>query len=344
MLIVLGADPHGSGRTDEELDLSIKVFEDAYEIAEREGAEYVFWLGDMLHFKYGLELRLLLEEAEIVREYRRRGIKTRMLPGNHDKPFAKERDKVAIKLIGDEEEIVCKPRVEIVEGTMYAYLPWFPPDEFKQYSNQLAEQASRHPGLKFLFSHVSLAEGFVSPSNYQVEQQIRMGDLHPDVWDKVFLGDYHSHQNVGTKIVYLGAPRPTTFGDAGNRGFWLLDVRNNGTWYFTNVGLVSKFPEYHQLTIGPGDDPIIPDWDPYNKYIVTCSSSHLGELNTRYPGAILKTLPGTFTIPKQARFSDVVTSNPVLTFRSWMELKGLDPSVYGPIGEEAIMESLGQVR
>jgi len=152
-------------------------------IVHWERAEAVYILGDLLHFKYGLECRLLLEWKELIEYYAERGIKFTALAGNHDLPWSNERS--AISLLPG--RILTSPLVEIIEGTMYAYLPWFPPEDFKHHSQQLAYQAMAHPGLKFLFSHVSLAEGFVSPSNYQVETQIRMGDLYPDTWDHVWV-------------------------------------------------------------------------------------------------------------------------------------------------------------
>lgn len=342
MKVVLGADLHCTGRTDPEREMSVRVLEDAFELAEREGAEAVWILGDFLHFKYGLECRLLLECNELIEYYEKRGIGFTCILGNHDEPWPNTPELSPLNLLRG--QILSQPYVWHNRGTMYAFLPWSEPDTFKEQSKDLAIAARGHLGLKFLFSHVSLAEGYVSPSNFQADSQIRMGDLYPDVWDKVFLGDYHSHQHVGTKITYLGAPIPRTFGDHNNCGYWLLDIRNNGTWYFTNLGLVSKFPQYSQLTIGPAGPPSIPDYDPENKYIVTAAMCWIPELTRLYPGIQIKPLSGTFTIPQNSRIPVADIKNPFSTFKAWLALKGLDHETYYPIGEEALKQCLGTVR
>lgn len=337
---LMGADAHGTGRTEEDLKWSMAVYEDAYELAEEYGAKAVCWLGDFLHFKYGFEMRLLLEIEELIVEYKRRGIETYGIPGNHDKPWEEEADKVALRLLSG--QWYCDAQCIEIEGTLYGFLPWFPAAQFAEESKKLARTAMDHSGLKFLFSHTPLQEGFVSPSNYQIETQIRVADLYPDAWDKVFLGDLHAHQWVTPKVVYLGAPRPRTWGDHENRGYWLLDVGTNGIFTFKCVGTKTKFPEYHKLSFGPFTKPVIPDWDPKNHYKVECSETYVAEVGYKYPGVIVEPINKKYTIPINAKFREVDLLNPYATFKTWLDLSGLDLETYYDIGAEVIGECLPQ--
>lgn len=333
MRFVLGADPHGTGRTEEDRNLSIRIFEDAYILAVKHGACRVVWCGDLLHYKYGLEARLLLAWSEVIERYEAQGVYTVMIPGNHDKPWEQERHLTSIGLLPG--TLHLEPYCENVGGILLGHLPWFPPAEFRTHSHALAQEAAKFTGQKFLFSHVPLAEGFVSPSNMQIEQPIRMADLYPEHWDQVFLGDYHAHQKVGPRVQYLGAPIPRTWGDYNNRGYWLLELSSD-RWFLKNLGTDGVYPEFHKVTIGPFGPPDIPNYHPRNNYIVHCAANWVGEIGKKYPGVITKPLEHEHIIPRQMRFTAEDLANPYATARRWVAIKGLEEKVYYPIAERAL--------
>lgn len=344
MKIVMGSDPHGSGRTPKELEYSISVFEDAYELAVEQGATTVFWLGDLLHFKYGLELRLLLAWKDIIADYKRdHDINTIMIPGNHDKPWAELEGETSIRLLdGYGCQILSRPTTLIQEGVMYSFLPWLPYEEYQKEAKKLSIAAIQHKGLKFLFSHTPLAEGLVSASNHTVDTPIRVHHLYPESWDHIWLGDYHAHQTVGPKITYLGAPRPRTFGDWNNRGYWLLDVEY-GRWGTKNLPLPSKYPEYIKLRISAFGPPTIPNYDPENHYRVECAMHWVAELGRKYKGVAIEHIPGESITPHKVRIPAQERNNPVAIAKRWREAQALDPSL-DPLMEEYVNKCLHQTR
>jgi DNA repair exonuclease SbcCD nuclease subunit len=339
MRIVMGADLHGSGRTPEDLEYSIQVFEDLYTLAVQQEAQAVFILGDLLHHKYGLELKLLLEWQSIIRYHEENhGITTVAIVGNHDLPWVDLPGHSAISLLPG--KIYVEPTSIIVEGVLYCFLPWATEQEFIAGAKSLATQALQHDGLKFLFTHTSLAEGIISASNHSVGGPIRVHHLYPDSFDHIWAGDYHSHQTVGPKITYLGAPRPRTFGDWNNRGYWLLDV-SWGKWSFVNLPLPSKYPEYIKLRIGPFGPPTIPDYDPKNNYIVECAMHWIPELGRKYRGIRIDKLPGESVIPQKMRISEADRKNPKAVAKRWRTGRGYSERL-DPLMEEYIDLCLNQ--
>lgn len=339
MRVILGADPHGTGRTPEELHYSIEVFRDAYKLAEKHNAMGVAWLGDLLHFKYGLELSLLLAWSEIIKEYQAKGIATVAIPGNHDKPWEDKPDLVAIDLLPG--HIYTQPQMMVLDGVLLAFLPWFPAAEYKHKAAELAAEAKKFPGLKFLLSHTPLAEGTVSASNIQVEQPIRIADLHVDVWDQVFLGDYHAAQTLGPKIRYLGAPRPTIFGDRGCVGYWLFEAAH-ASWNVTPLPLPGTYPEFIKVSIGPFGPPLIPNYRKINKYIVRCSPNWVVEMSGKYRDGNVQIVNDdpNFKIAAPVKLTRDDRATPFATFLAWLKMTNRDPGIFYPIGEEALRECL----
>lgn len=340
MKILLGADPHVSSRTPDDLKWSLLVWEDAYILAERHKATCVAWLGDILHFKYGVELRLLLGLNEVIHRYQEKGISTIIIPGNHDKPWEDRPDEVAVKLLSG--NIYTEPTILGAEGHVLCFLPWYPHVEFKAKVRDLATQMVGYKGYKFLFSHTPLAEGSLSPSNHVIDQPVRIADLYTDVWDQVFLGDYHTEQQLGPKVHYLGAPRPRTFGDAGQVGYHLFDLTPTA-WTLTPLPLPRAYPKYVKVRIGPFGPPEIPDYDPKNHYRVETYSIWFHELVQKYPKVPISRMPGeSVTLPANVWIPTDEKGDPPKVIQRWMNLKNLDLSIFGPLNERFLNQCLYQ--
>lgn len=334
MRLILGADLHGQGTTPADEDLAVKLFKDALDLAVKHGASAVAWLGDLLHHKYGLNARILLRWGKLVLKYREQhGIITILLPGNHDIPWKNECEHTVLALVPG-AEVYLTPRSYEVEGTLLSWLPWRPPGEFAELSQELAIQAQGHTGLKFLFSHVSLQEGIASVTNTQVEQPIRLRDLYPDAWTRIFLGDYHAHQTVGLNVEYLGAPRPTSFGDHNCRGLWCFDVWG-GKWSLTSLELPSRYPAYRRTRLGPFEEPIIPEWNDFDHWHVEAPLYMHPELERKYPRIKCAPAPGEKPVFR-GRLSIDQQKDPWEVYVQWRQHRELDAGVYDPIAREML--------
>lgn len=328
--LILSADLHGSDRTEEDLEQATSLWKDAYTLARQHYAQGIAWLGDLVHFKYGLSAKLLLRWSEVSIQ---NPVDNYVIRGNHDTPWKSDPELTVLSLIHG-VKVVTRPYVTVVQGVMLAMLPWYPPNIFERLSSELASMAMEHRGPKFLFSHVSLAEGVASISNIRIEEAVRVRHLYPEQWTHVFLGDYHAHQHVTDKVTYLGAPRPTTFGDFDCVGMWLLKVEDSGAWELMPLEMPSRYPEYYQVQLGPGEEPVIPDYDPRDKYAVTAPMEMHPELLRRYPGVKLHRLPGDRLVPTER---PVPQKKDVWSITSeWIMQEQLNPIVYSPIARRLL--------
>ena len=329
--LVLGADLHGGDRCEEDLKYALSLWSDAYVLAEQNYAEGIVWLGDLIHFKYGMSAKLLLKWSEISDGHR---MPNYLIRGNHDTPWKSDPESTVLELIRG-VQTVTRPLVTTMGNTLIAMLPWYPPAMFEKLSLELASIAMNHNGPKFLLSHVSLAEGVASISNIRIEEATRAKHLYPDTWTHVFLGDYHAHQTIGDKITYLGAPRPTTFGDFDCVGLWLLTVEASGAWSLTPLELPSRYPKFYQIHLGFNEAPIIPQYDPVDKYSVTAPVEMHKELLRRYPEIKVKRVPGDTIVPTQQRTLPEKQDIWSVT-QQWIADQQLNPIIYGPIARRLL--------
>jgi hypothetical protein len=327
MRVILGADLHGSERSQEELEWSITLYQDAITLAEQNGCRHILWLGDLVHYKYGLSAKLLLWWSRLTIQARDKGILPILLRGNHDTPWISDPEQTVLELVQG-AALVTKPRLVVHEGVILALLPWYPPEQFRAELKKLAVQAIGHNPC-FLMSHVSLAEGVVSISNRRVESPIRLHDLRPDVWDHIFLGDYHAHQTVGDKVTYLGAPRPTTFGDFNCKGLFLLEVVG-GTWFLRDLELPTRYPKYVQHRLTSRDFPILQHYDPRDKHTVEAPLEMHRVLKGQYPGIVVKPLKGERVPTKNRRLGATDILDPWKIYQRWLAQRGLDHLTYDP--------------
>lgn len=327
---ILGADLHGSDRTDQALEEGVELFEDGYRAAQEHGVNRIYWLGDLTHYKNSLSVKLLTWWSHIAGNYP--GISNYLLRGNHDTPWKSEPEVTSLALV---KHTVCvtAPIIHKRGGVFVACVPWYPEDQMKHHLREAAAEAMAWGiGPKFLFTHTSLAEGVASLSNERIESPLRLSDLFPNVWTQIFLGDYHASQHVGTNAFYLGAPAPRGHGDFDCRGLWLLEA-NSREWKLTPIEL-EGYPEYHSVRLGPGEF-LIPQYRKKNHYLVEAPWESHAELRRRYPENVkLKNLAGV-TSTAHAQVPDDVRRRDIhAVVRRWMVQRGLDLSLYEPVARK----------
>lgn len=336
---ILGADLHGSDRNTRDLKTSLHLYEDAYRLAVEHNVDKVYWLGDLLHYKYGMSAKLLLAWAQINKKPEYQHIQCRLLRGNHETPWKSEPELTPLALMED-VDCISMPMTEVYGNILICHLPWYPDVRYKEAARQLATLAyGWDKGPKFLFTHTSLAEGVASATNERIEGAIRLKHLFPEAWSQIYLGDYHTAQQVGPNGFYLGAPISRSHADSGCLGLWLLES-DGRSWGLHPLELPSEYPEYHQVQLGYGSDLQIPGYKKLNNYLVTAPFELHTELRRMYPDNVrLKPLEGEAAPPHPDEATEPAESIDELVKR-WLVKRGLSLALYGPIAARYLPERL----
>lgn len=282
-------------------------------------------LGDVFHsrrpsLELGLEVQNRLEYAW------GRGVLYFLLRGNHDVQDPLQ-EQCVLNIFRKVAVPITRPRSAIQNGVLLCFMPWYPPAVFCEGIQLLAKEALNHRGPRFLFSHVSLQEGNVSPSNGKIDTPIRAGDLCPSVWNSIYLGDYHAAQKVdGQEIYYLGAPRPQTFGDFDNIGIWRLDIYET-THTCTPVPLHSYFPAYKSWRVEFDSDLPLSGYSPHDRNRVYTTLELTVRVRTLYPDAAVlpiqkDSIPGS----ERIKASDNINTQQIV--ERWVRWKNLPETPY----------------
>lgn len=332
--LVLCADLHCKGETVtdvEESRLLLRLISD-FAISQRCN---VICCGDFFHQKNVIDPPapiVLAAHDELSRSWDL-GSQWHILMGNHD---TDEPDRIGHSVLSLYKKIafpILIPTGMPIETHFIGLVPWAPADQFRVGINHITKQAMGHTGggAKILFSHISLQEGHVSPSNRQIHSPIRASDLHPLEWDVVFLGDYHAAQQVvGTNIYYLGAPRPQAFNDYDNIGIWLLEVNDDGTWQITPNNISHHFPGFRQYQVRSESDLPLPGYNSWNKNRIFVNLELKNRVRTLYPDAQCRPLPDEGFRMQDSRIGNIETEqlSPLQIVDRWRQIKGLPEQPY----------------
>lgn len=331
---IMAADTHANNRLPGNLEYSKQVIVDLGALAVQHGCRHVILAGDVMDQKHGLNLPVLLAVNEGLEIVRAMGIRTIILPGNHDLPYPERPDYTPLCLLQKNATVVFRPR--IVEGEDYSLVlvPWMPPEQFRKAVADFTKEVITSQKKRILITHVSLAEGKVSPSN-SIAQPIRLDDLCPGVYQHVFLGDYHAAQTLpgAPHVRYLGAPIPHTFGDYDNIGAWLFDTGEGER----SLPMPSKYPRFCKWAIRSEQDIPLPDYNPNDRNLIQCPLEKMGFVKAVYPEAELQPFEVEVKV-EGSRIENAETLTPADIFKKWREAQGLPQKPWDNLGEKYLME------
>lgn len=325
--ILASADLHG-----EENDPYFQqVLLDMGNIALARGIQHIVLAGDIFHQKLNtnrVASDLLVNTYQTLLYLQTQGLQVIILPGNHDKPFEHDPQWTVLSLFSKVATVVNEPRLINEPDCLLCLLPWYPPKPYREMLNALSNYALDYQKPRLLISHVSLAEGSVSPSNRKVEQPTRIADLHPEVWTAgIWLGDYHAHQRLSQQVVYFGAPRPLTFGDFNNVGVWELSVYG-GKVESTCIPLPSRYPDFVSHRVDSLSDLPLVNYDHRNRNRIFSPVELMAHLANLYPDAKLLPLEGSNPEVKSGRLEKTEGLTPFEIAERWREKKGLKVDPY----------------
>lgn len=269
-------------------------------IARANGCTAIIISGDLIDQKNKFPMEVYLAVLEFLQEADKWGVKVIWVRGNHETPNFETPERTLMGLFENHAKIFLSPGSIQIENTTLVFIPWYHPDKYREYVDK-AVKAVKDKGLRskgkkaVLFTHIGLAEGATSPSNFHPPSSLSVKDLHPSEWDLVLIGDYHAAQQLLPNVAYMGAPIPHTFGDFDIKGVWLLDTEDlRCTAYPTSCA-----PQFEQWEIKDGDTSL-PDYNK-NNYNRIHTTPMLKEIvRGLYPDADIRTILTT---------TEVVTAN-----------------------------------
>lgn len=281
---ILASDLHNRDQPyKDDLELSVRLIRDLGVLAEKNSASHLIIPGDFFHDKkpsYNLAVTMY-EELEALRK---KGLSVIWLRGNHDLALKSDPHRGLMTMYSRVCRTVMKPYIIENEMQFLAFLPWYPGPQFKAILKEIHRRALESSSkIKIIFGHVGVKEGEVS-ENYRVNQEVGSKDFCEDIYDMILLGDYHTHQYVTEKILYLGACVARDYGhQAKEYGPWLLNLIPSAR--LSRLYLPSRYPDYKIYKLN--EAKIIPGYDPYNKNRIVCPVKVAPQISTMYPEAEL---------------------------------------------------------
>lgn len=215
---------------------SIQAVAQAFDIAI-EKHTHLISVGDLFDKRGTLDVRLVNRVADLFKEkvpQLAKGCNVYLLAGNHDQIDNSDVPENSLKWLQyfstPDHQVYVIDTVQdfaIDDVVDIAFLPYS--ENVKASKEQLAQlvktpQVTSHP-IKLLFAHVGV-EGAVDGGLYthRLGGAYGVGDLYPDVFDKIMLGHYHRRQALGatkktdpkdSQVLYVGSTSQKSFSDEG---------------------------------------------------------------------------------------------------------------------------------
>ena len=310
------------------------------------GCDTVICAGDLWHEKHGVNPELLQIIYEELERSADNGVPWILLRGNHEIGLKSKPHETLLTLFSGIATIAVRPRKLVWNDTSVYFLPWYLGDQYRLLSQTLAKATvSDSSSKKILISHIGLNEGFVSPSNcYRVPQKVSLKDLHPECYNLVFLGDYHTTQHLGDRTMYGGSPIALQFGDAPDQGVWLLDT-DGPEVSLQNVPLSGPYPKYKSLKIPQGFTAELKTDELHCRYKIQVHVDDAPKVRHLLGKDHVEVETyGTRTIDQsQRRLENVNASDAIAVFRTFLDSRSVQDPLYRDLGEHAIKRAMGEL-
>lgn len=222
MKMLMFGDAHYGARSNsqEHLEDSLEYTDWFIDLAIKEKATHIGFLGDFYENRNSLNIRSLNAGTEACRRLNALGIPVYFLVGNHDLYHRNSRKIFSTDPYKDLENFIVVNEPMELAPNMFAS-----PFLFREEYPELAEQINSY---KYVLGHFEFR-------NFVVTGATRTLDHGPDADafsgpKYIFTGHFHKRQ-TNKNIVYIGNPFPTNYGDAwdNERGACLLEINEDGT-------------------------------------------------------------------------------------------------------------------
>lgn len=212
------------------------------DVAVERGAAAFLHTGDLMHNRKAMANEAWTRVSQHMRRMNER-IPTYVLEGNHDQSASGDGTSTVGALDGLVHAVTSAQVIKI-GGLRVGWLPYTDDAE----AVRLGTAALADKGAEVLVAHLGIGDPRFSncvPIDYETPGHIGVADLSPDLFRQVFLGHYHTAQDLGPNVRYAGSPLQLSFKEAGiAKGFWLWDTKTDAVEFVENTAS----PRFHKLT------------------------------------------------------------------------------------------------
>jgi len=221
--------------------------------AHKNNIENVLVCGDLFHDRVSLDIEMLNEVYDALKEIKQSGQKWMTFPGNHDLYLKNSWTNNSLHPLQDVIQVIEQDSIIKIGKTRYHILPFIHYES--EYMEALEKIEKNYKKGDVLLTHIgvnnaSLNECFLLKNWSTVS-------FEKSKFDIVFTGHFHCYQKVGENVWYPGSPIPFRF-DEGvvDHGFIIFDDETRQVEFIKIFDICKEFSEYRPpdyLTITDDD-------------------------------------------------------------------------------------------
>lgn len=229
---------HPHKKSLDRLEDCLKVLSWVAETAKKNNIKNVIFGGDFFHDRYKIDIYTYQRTFEVLSKSFK-DLKLWMLLGNHDLWFFEKGTVSSVIPFTaiDAVELIGEPKRIEIEGVYWDFLP---------FTNNVPDSLrilDALPGKKkYLIGHVAINNAKMHHGTYSsdilVEHEGDVVSVDAGLfsgYERVFLGHFHSKQNVNDKVEYIGSPLQLSFGEAfEKKNIVILDTEDGSRKYIEN--------------------------------------------------------------------------------------------------------------
>lgn len=207
----------------------LSVLEEAFAIFLDSECDMVIHLGDFFHKRRLLDVLSFNKTMDLMsRVASSDAFSNRIIiAGNHDWYDETMSTSTVEFLTGDSTkfDLVTRPSIDYIEGVYYVCVPWMPPVKQVEFLDNLVKEGVKKPNAKkVLFIHCTPKESY-SATGYKFTDGVPLAK-YSKFFTRIFCGDIHKRQTIGSNLHIVGAPMEMDFGDASGprRGVHIYDT------------------------------------------------------------------------------------------------------------------------
>lgn len=189
------------------------------------GVTKIIVLGDWFHNRSEINVKTLIEAYNNVKSLASL-FKVYLLVGNHDSYQKNSIDISSIYIFESIKniEIIKQPTTIELNGLHCLLVPWIV--DYENFITQIKN--GKFGNVDVMFGHFEFQGGQMSGSRFKLKIGDDPKEITKYVSHKIFSGHYHLHDWLNEKIVYIGSPMQSNFGEAEDDKFiWIIDQHWN---------------------------------------------------------------------------------------------------------------------
>ena len=239
------------------LENTLKAIRYIFKHADKVGAEYILFVGDLYNQQGFLPTLVVNRTVETFKTLfdRYKNIKLVAITGNHDLASKQVKGKKAVSALGHLDSLF--ENFKLIDNKVYSIevekgcfteihgIPYF---DYSEHFSQVLDSCKicNLQGSKNILLTHQMSTDF---GNSMINTDIDFTDDRFKQFDMVFNGHVHLHQELAKNFINVGSPLPRDVDDIGvDKGFIEFDLENPKNWEF--ISLTNLFPQIIIKTVG----------------------------------------------------------------------------------------------